>query len=150
MPLRKILLANSGGSGGLRAADWLTENLAHADRAVHVVVLEPFGGTEMGTPGLTPSFPAASERDADTLGNEAKRILRDTQQHLKGFGQVTGAVMYGNRPVEEILEAIHQVHPDLVVVGRRGLSRLESMLLGSISSAAVTHSPVPVLVVPPA
>lgn len=147
--MRKILLVNTGAAGGIRAADWLTQNLADPDRTVHVVVLEPVGGNEMGTPGLTPSFPAASEGDEDALSGEARRTLHETEQHLKGFGQVTGSIMYGNRPVEEILDAVHQVSPDLVVVGRRGLSRLESMLLGSISSAAVTHSPVPVLVVPP-
>ena len=63
-----------------------------------------------------------------------------------GVSGVTGVCQEGV-VVDEIL-AFLETHPmDLVVVGSRGLSATKRLLIGSISSALVTHAPCPVLVV---
>jgi len=63
-----------------------------------------------------------------------------------GVSAVTGVCQEGV-VVDEIL-AFLEAHPaDLVVVGSRGLSATKRLLIGSISSALVTHAPCPVLVV---
>lgn len=63
-----------------------------------------------------------------------------------GVTTVTGVCLEGV-VVDEIL-AFLETHPmDLVVVGSRGLSATKRLLIGSISSALVTHAPCPVLVV---
>ncbi|HYA54729.1 MAG TPA: universal stress protein, partial [Thermoplasmata archaeon] len=63
-----------------------------------------------------------------------------------GLSAVTGVCQEGV-VVDEIL-AFLESHPvDLVVVGSRGLSATKRLLIGSISSALVTHAPCPVLVV---
>jgi len=49
------------------------------------------------------------------------------------------------------LEAeIERLHPDLVVIGSRGLTGLKAWLKGSMSRHVSAHSHAPVLVVPPA
>ena len=66
-----------------------------------------------------------------------------------GVGAVTGLCIEGV-VVDEILSHL-ETHPtDLVVVGSRGLSATKRLLIGSVSSALVTHAPCPVLVVRPA
>lgn len=68
------------------------------------------------------------------------------QAEAAGVTRVTGLADEG-AVVEEIL-AILQQHPtDLLVVGSRGLSATKRLLLGSVSTALVTHAPCPVLVV---
>lgn len=47
-----------------------------------------------------------------------------------------------------VLEVAERIHASLIVVGRRGGSRLSKLLLGSTSSALVQTAPVPVVVVP--
>lgn len=48
-----------------------------------------------------------------------------------------------------LIGAIEQQGCDLVVVGTRGRGAMRSLLLGSVTEHLVTHSPVPIVVVPP-
>ena len=52
--------------------------------------------------------------------------------------------------VDELLDGIRAHRADLVVVGSRGLTAAKRLLLGSVSTALVTHAACPVLVVRPA
>ena len=54
---------------------------------------------------------------------------------------------FGNPP-DEVLAEVDELVPDLVVVGRRGVGRAASLVLGSVSSSLLRHSAVPVLTVP--
>ena len=55
-------------------------------------------------------------------------------------------ILYGS-PADEILKLMKKNKFDLVVVGRRGTSKLTGQYLGSVSNALVQNSKVPVLVV---
>jgi len=48
-------------------------------------------------------------------------------------------------PFEEILQAIDEEHPDLIVIAPKGRSDLEGYLFGTTSEKVFRHSPVPVL-----
>ena len=65
-----------------------------------------------------------------------------------GLRAVTGVCEEGV-VVDEILAQVAAHGSDLLVVGSRGLSAAKRLLLGSVSTALVTHAPVPVLVVRP-
>jgi nucleotide-binding universal stress UspA family protein len=52
------------------------------------------------------------------------------------------------RPSHVICEIAEEIGADPIVVGARGAGRIESMLLGSVSSSLVMHAHSPVLVVP--
>ncbi len=55
-------------------------------------------------------------------------------------------ILYGN-PSEEILNFMKNKRFDLVVVGRRGTTKITGPSLGSVSNALVQTSKVPILVV---
>jgi len=65
-----------------------------------------------------------------------------------GVKNVRGACLEGVI-VDEVLAQVRGQGSDLLVVGSRGLSTVQRLMLGSVSSALVTHAPCPVLVVRP-
>ena len=50
-------------------------------------------------------------------------------------------------PSTEIINAAKELNADLIVVGSKGKSLVERLLLGSVSTYVVTHSPISTLVV---
>jgi len=65
-----------------------------------------------------------------------------------GF-DVTGEVREG-KPWRVICDCAKDLDAALVVLGARGLSRVESVLLGSVSAKVLAHASRPVLVIPAA
>jgi nucleotide-binding universal stress UspA family protein len=71
------------------------------------------------------------------------------QARAAGVASVSGVCEEGV-VVDAVLEEVKVHASDLLVVGSRGLSTAKRLLLGSVSTALVTHAPCPVLVVRPA
>jgi hypothetical protein len=61
--------------------------------------------------------------------------------------QATGRVVVEGKPYQAILATADQVEADLIVIGRRGLGRVERMLVGSTSEQVAGSAPGPVLIV---
>jgi nucleotide-binding universal stress UspA family protein len=61
---------------------------------------------------------------------------------------VTSLLRHGD-PAEEILGLLRDQHFDLLCKGARGWDRVTGALLGSVSTAVLHHSPVPVVVLDP-
>jgi len=78
----------------------------------------------------------------------AKGQLSDAIQTARRAGLLSaqGKVEEGH-PADVILTRAIDITADLIVVGRRGLGGVQRFLLGSVSSAVVTHSECDVLVV---
>jgi nucleotide-binding universal stress UspA family protein len=87
----------------------------------------------------------ASERQR--VGEEAvENATRGPREIFEEAGaHVEVAHRFGN-PADEILEEIKGWGPDLVVIGRRGLSAPKRWILGSVSERVLRHAQVPVLV----
>ena len=81
----------------------------------------------------------ARQADAERLATAASRRV-----DRPGLA-ATWEVGFG-RPANTILDAADRFHPDLLVVGNRGLGPLTSALLGSVSEELVDHAPCPILV----
>ncbi len=145
--LHSILLATAGGPGGISAADWISAHLASDQTTVHIIVLETLSD-EYEAVGMATSFPATSTDSEQRARRDVDEIVHHTLRHLIGFGDVKTSAIIGGQPVEELLAAVRHIQPDLLVWGRRGLTRWESVFLGNISSKTAAQSPVPFLVIP--
>ena len=82
---------------------------------------------------------------ADLLGEAGKR-MRTQFDDLPDDISVESMAVPG-QPVEVILERLGEGHHDLLVMGTRGLGRMGSALLGSVSQAVRHEARAPVLVV---
>jgi len=92
---------------------------------------------------------ASKELNLDELGQSAARELMQRGVELAtaaGF-QAEGRLEEG-KPWRTIRTVADELDAQPIVLGARGLGRVESMLLGSVSIAVIFHSKRPVLVVP--
>ena len=90
----------------------------------------------------------APQRLADEMEAQAAKRLRRLATQLPQDLSVTTILRHGD-PAEEILQVAHEVPVDLICMGARGRGRVSGALLGSVSTAVLHHSPVPVVVLHP-
>ena len=88
------------------------------------------------------------QRMAEEMEREADQHLRQVTATLPHELSVTTILRHGD-PAEEILALVRTQQVDLVCMGARGRGRVSGALLGSVSSAVLHHSPVPVVVLHP-
>jgi universal stress protein A len=88
------------------------------------------------------------QRLAEEMETEAGTRLRRLAATLPRDLSVTTILRHGD-PAEEILKLIDEQPVDLICMGARGRGRISGALLGSVSTAVLHHSPVPVIVLHP-
>jgi len=122
-------------------------------RAVVLTVWEPVASWAPYDPATILSAPlsrlASKALDLDEITRD---VARERMQHgielatEAGF-QAEGRLEEG-KPWQVIRQIAEELAAEPIVVGRRGLGRVESALLGSVSTAVVFHAKRAVLVVP--
>jgi nucleotide-binding universal stress UspA family protein len=135
-----ILLAVDGSDHARRAAQ-VAADLARALKSKElrmVVAFDPIPAY-LGEPNLSQAAAARTQQAEDIMAR-----VRDVLGSIPG--QVHEEVLEGS-PAEAILAVAATRHSDIIVMGSRGLGRLEGALLGSNSQKVVSHAPCPVLVV---
>jgi nucleotide-binding universal stress UspA family protein len=120
--------------------------------AVVLTVWEPIRSWAAYDPATILTAPlshlASAELGLDEIAAEAATERNRAGVDLAraaGF-DATGRVEHG-KPRTVICQAADELGAGVIVVGARGLGRVESALLGSVSAAVVAHSTRPVFVV---
>jgi nucleotide-binding universal stress UspA family protein len=139
--MTKILLATDGSEDAV-AAGRLLEQWPLAGRA-RVIVLTVVAPVAPLSPGLlVPTADGWSEVRIALEGEveKAQQIAEAAATRLREQGvEVESAVRHGP-PVQEILETLALLTPELVVLGSHGQSQLEQMLIGSVSQNVAQHA----------
>jgi universal stress protein A len=100
-------------------------------------------------PAAVAAAGVSPEAIAEEMEREADTSLRGIAATLPADLSVTTLLRHGD-PAEEILRAASELPVDLICMGARGRGRVTGALLGSVSTAVLHHSPVPVVVLHPA
>jgi len=84
--------------------------------------------------------------DESETTSTLRAILDQAEASLEAPGRGVESRLLRGRAASVIVEEATEFRAELIVVGSRGLGRLEAMLLGSVSAEVVDHAPCPVLV----
>ncbi len=138
---RKILVALDASENALRAVDYVGE-ITGGTHGFHVTLLHVVRYPSRD------HFPSDEEwrNGCDSVEKKGKRILAEGVERLKGLGVNESSIsthMVRASGVSIAVE-IMQVQKDegfgTVVVGRRGVSKAEEFLFGSVSNKVVHYS----------
>ena len=138
--IQNILLVTDGSASSKRAADFSVSlatqyhakvTVLHAYHPIPLRLGEPYYGQALAT-----------------VLQEAQALVDDVVEHLfkMGVAEVDEEVLEGPAS-EAILRVAGTRKPDLLVIGARGMSAWQGLLLGSVSMAVTQRAECPVLVV---
>jgi nucleotide-binding universal stress UspA family protein len=137
--MKTILIATDGSEPADQALDVAIELAKQTGSTLQVVAVRPpvLGGRA----GAGPALLEVEEHDgAQHIAGAAALLARDAGV------DATPHVAHGD-VVDSIVEAATTLRAELVVVGSRGHGTLSGAVLGSVSHALVSRSPVPLTIV---
>lgn len=139
MSMQRLLVPVDGSEHSKRAVEYAAEMakligaevvLLHCHRTVPSVLGEP-------------NFQDAYSRISAT----AEGVLRPYKDLLDGAGIAFKGKAVGGEPPEVIADVARAMEVDQIIMGNRGLSNLEGLLLGSVTYRVLQTAPCPVTVV---
>lgn len=147
-----VLLAFDGSTGAVAAIASAGRILGPRD-AVVITAWEPAATWVPYDPATVIAAPVerfisrVAGVDEDLRSIAQATMERGVQLAIEAGFHADGRIVRG-RPSRVISAVAEEVGADPIVVGARGAGRIESALLGSVSSSLVMHAERPVLVVP--
>jgi nucleotide-binding universal stress UspA family protein len=147
-----MILISYDGSDDAKAAIDRAGALFAGQQATVLTVWEPFidvlarsgAGLGFGTMAFDANdVDAASELAANEAANEGVQRAKAAGLDAQPRVAARGATIHGT-----IIEVAQDVGADAIVMGTRGLSRLKSVFLGSVSNGVLHHADRPVVVIP--
>lgn len=143
---KKILLPSDGSDYALRAAAAaaeLAKVLGASVTVLHVFTMPTTPMTVPGAPGVdveSGALNAYIEQVQDAVAKRTGRVLDEA-------GVPYTTLLEAGHPAEVIVRIAEDDGYDLIVIGSRGLSAIQSFLLGSVSDKVSHHAHCPVLIV---
>lgn len=149
-PLAKVLACTDdspASQGALSAALDLAR--ACGARVILLHVLEFFPYLEYPQPDALGLPPPVAQDLLDLRQQAAREQLDNWQKEAAKQGvDLEGRLQLGSPAYAEILAAAEEIKPDLMIMGRKGKSGLERLLVGSVTARVIGHTTCKVLVAP--
>lgn len=141
--ITELLVPVDGSENSVRAARFAMQLAGALGVGVRLLYVFPAASVELiGMAGMSRediehAAGTSGERVFDLVRTGLGSEVRDHVEYATAFGD----------PAEEII-VYTEKHPDaLVVIGRRGLSRMKTLLLGSVSDKVMRYAGCPVTVI---
>jgi nucleotide-binding universal stress UspA family protein len=116
---------------------------AFGSRVTTIFVIDPYPFTGVGTDF---SYGQAEYLSAATA--EANAAIKAAKEQFEAAGvSVETSVVESHATWRGVVQAAESAQADLIVMGSHGRSRLEKLVLGSVTQAVLSHTHLPMLVV---
>lgn len=140
--IKEILVPVDGSENSIRAVHFAVNLARDTDADLRLFYVFPASSMEIiGMAGL-------SRDDIDQAAQAAaQRVFDKVHGDIGDTGvNISDETSMGD-PAEEIIRYTEDDPGVLVVLGRRGLSRMQSLLLGSVSDKVIRHAKSPVMII---
>jgi nucleotide-binding universal stress UspA family protein len=143
----RILVGEDGSKCAAAGVELLRRwSVFHGGR-VHVLSVSDHDA--LWIPWLRGEVQRESDNVAAAQAHAAREALAQaTASTLRGAGMQAEALVQDGSPAHRLIEAAADWDADLIVVGSRGQSGLERLLVGSVARAVLYHASCSVLIVP--
>jgi len=135
----KILVANDGSFGGLKALSTAIQLAKRISAKLHIMIVKEL-----------PRFPASIdeiEEEKDEANHRFAPVIATAQAQAKAAGVTLETHLVPGHVVEATVGLINQLNADLLVVGFMGHSQLYERIIGGTTDRLVRLAPCTVLVV---
>ena len=141
-PIKEVVVPIDGSDNSMRAVRFGVHLAKGLSAKVRLFYVFPLSSVEViGMAGM-------SRDDIDQSAQQvAQRVFDKVHAELGETDVEVSDDMSIGDPAEEIIRCTEDDEGVHVVLGRRGLSRMQSLLLGSVSEKVVRHAHSPVTVV---
>ena len=147
--VRSIVLAEDGSPAGMAARDLVLGWSAFAGIPVRVV-----GVVDVAAPwrsGIAPTmFSAAMDIYTEMIASSRetyRQVVAATVATLQAAGRTAEGDLREGEPADQLVQAVHDVGGDLIVIGSRGHTGVSRIVMGSVAHSVLLHSRCSVLVV---
>ena len=132
---KQIVVALDGSKASEHALEVACDLAKKYDAGIHLV-----HSPQIETTGVAVGSGAVEIKPSPAQVAEAgRKVMDDATERAKSLGcEADHCIVSNGDPATEVLKALDSCNADLVVMGRRGLGRISSLLLGSVSQK-VSH-----------
>lgn len=140
-----FLVGVDGSEGARKAAHYAAERArAEKARLLLVTIVEP----TPYAPTMPEELPIMPVEPRDEIDHVIEHVLKPLEEELAAADLEIELMVSRGRAADQLNNVAREHHVDQVFTGRRGRSRVASLLFGSVSRALVQSCPVPITVVP--
>lgn len=151
LSIDRVLFATDGSKYSGAAAQFLLDlPLPRSTQVMVLTALQSHTASLLKVPTL--DFETNRQLLADLQAaeeKEARKLLDRARQGFQDHGYKTASVVVRGGASECILETAQEHDSDIIALGYRGLSGIESFILGSVSERVARYAPCSVLIVRP-
>lgn len=140
-----FLVAVDGSAGSIRAAEFATERaLAGKAKLILAYVIE-WSPYSFHTPD---ELAERHKRREEEIARARSKVLEPIAKTVSDTGADVEIIVNHGHPSQTLVELAEERNATQIFIGRKGESRMASLLFGSVAGTLVQTSPIPVTVVP--
>ena len=148
MKFKKILVAVDGSPTADKGLEYAVDIAKKYESILTIIHVMNLPSIPYSIPGNAFNQPIPSTEEMKTyLKSEGDEVLLKRKEKLLREDVQANILLVFGDPAEEIIKISNEY--DLIVLGSRGQSQLQSILLGSVSNKVTLYSTKPVLLIKP-